>query len=238
MKGSIISALLVAGSYAMPAVLQKRAIFTDEVVVTVWTTTTIYSDPTDLPAAFAEEHSSVVPTPSSLPPSSLPLPPSSSAAPPPSSAPPVVVPSSAPAPVVSVPAPVKAPAVVTPVDTPTPTPTPAPAPASGDAILSGSGQMTFYDVSVGRTSCGGLYSNSDNVVALSHYDMNNGANSNDNSLCGKTISITYNGVTASGTVVDTCAGCDEGNIDLSEDFFPTFAPASAGRVSGVTWRVQ
>jgi len=68
--------------------------------------------------------------------------------------------------------------------------------------------------------------------------MNNGGNSNNNPLCGKTITISYNGVTSTGTVVDTCEGCDAGSIDLSPSLFQKFAPLGSGRVGGVTWSVN
>jgi len=68
--------------------------------------------------------------------------------------------------------------------------------------------------------------------------MNNGGNSNNNPLCGKTITITYNGVTKTAKVVDTCEGCAAGNIDLSPSLFQDFAPLSAGRVGGVSWYVN
>jgi len=75
------------------------------------------------------------------------------------------------------------------------------------------------------------------VVALSHLVMDNGANSNNNPLCNKAITITYNGVTQVAKVVDTCEGCAIGDIDMSPSLFAKFAPASAGRVNGVVWSV-
>jgi hypothetical protein len=33
--------------------------------------------------------------------------------------------------------------------------------------------------------------------------------------CGKTVTVTYNGQTATGIVVDKCMGCDNGSVDLS-----------------------
>jgi len=230
MKASIISALLVAGSYAMPAALQKRATFTDEVVVTVWTTTTVFVDPTASPAAFAERSSSSHHSRSSSSSSS------SSSVPSTSSIAPVAAVVTPPPAVVTPP-----PAVVTPPPAPVYTPTPvaaAPAPATGGGLVSGAGEITFYDLTAGLTSCGQQYSNSDNVVALSYLDMNNGANSNHNSLCGKTITITLGSVTATGTVVDTCMGCASGNIDLSPALFDKFASESAGRVPGAKWVVN
>jgi hypothetical protein len=230
MKAAFISALLVAGSYAMPAALQKRATFTDEVVVTVWTTTTIYADATA--AAFAERSSKSHSTSSSsISSSSAPVPTSTTST---TTIPAVVTP-----PVqVTTPAPVVA-AVTTPPAAPAPAaPTPAAAAPASGGLVSGTGDLTYYDLTAGLTSCGGSYTNTQNVVALSFPDMNNGANSNNNPLCGKTITIHYNGVTATGIVVDSCAGCAQGSIDLSPTLFTTLTGGlGAGRVYGATWTV-
>jgi hypothetical protein len=237
MKASIISALLVAGALAMPAAIQKRAIFTDEVVVTVWTTTTIYTNPTDAPAAFAEHSSSSSSVSSSA---------SSSSAPPPSSAAPTTAAAvTTPKPVAAIvtppPAVVTTPAAAVPapvVPAPAPVvPAPAPAPASG-AVASGTGDLTYYDLTAGTTSCGGNYANTDMVVALAIPDMANGANPNNNPKCNAPITITYNGVTVSATVVDTCGGCAAGSIDLSPTLFTALTGGlGAGRVGGATWTV-
>jgi hypothetical protein len=234
MKASIVSALLFGAAVAAP-VNEKRGVVYDEVVVTEWTTTTVYTEPTG--GAFYElfgEHSrsSAQPTAaasssswsSSYSPSAAPT---SSSAPP---ALPAVVTPSPPAP-----PPVESPAPAAPSPAAPAPATAAPAaPASGGGP-SGTGDITFY--SLGQTSCGGTYSDSDPVVALSWAVMNNGANPNNNPLCGKSISITYNGVTASGIVQDTCQGCNADSIDLSPSLFEKFGSSSAGRISGVTWSV-
>jgi hypothetical protein len=242
MKASVISALLVAGSYAMPAALHKRATFTVDEVVTVWTTTTVFVDPTDAPAAFAELSSSSSVVSSSIFSSK---PSSSSAATSSAAAAPAVVTTPAAAPVVT-PAPVVA-AVTTPAPAPAPVvpapaavvPAPAPVvPAPVSGLVSGTGDLTYYELSAGLTSCGGSYTDSDAVVALSYPDMNNGANPNANPLCGQSITITYNGVTATGKVVDSCQGCAQGSIDLSPTLFNQLVGGpGAGRVSGAHWVV-
>jgi len=113
---------------------------------------------------------------------------------------------------------------------------PAPVvPATGGGP-SGTGEITYY--SLGLVSCGQVYSDSDDVVALATSVMANGGNSNNNPLCGKTINISYGGVTATAKVVGTCEGCAPGNIDLSPSLFQKFAPLGAGRVPGVTWSVN
>ena len=98
------------------------------------------------------------------------------------------------------------------------------------------GDITYYDVSVGIGSCGTIASNSDNVVALSHLDMNNPANPNANPLCGKEITIYYNGATHHARIWDTCPTCGQGSLDLPQPLFDAVAPGGDGRVHGVTWR--
>lgn len=172
-----------------------------------------------------------------------------------SSAPAPVV-SSAVAPYVAPPAPTTtaapvAPAPVSPAPVATTTPVavaPAPsvysapalspsaaAPASGGSTGTHTGDITYYDVSVGTGSCGTTASNTDNVVALSHLDMNNGANPNNNPLCGTMININYNGATHSARVFDTCPTCSEGSLDLTNALFLAVAPEGDGRVTGVSW---
>jgi hypothetical protein len=73
------------------------------------------------------------------------------------------------------------------------------------------------------------------VVALSVSMMGNGANSNNNPKCGKTVLLTYNGVTTPAKVYDTCEGCADQDLDLSPSLFKTVAPSGDGRVHGVTW---
>jgi len=222
MKATFVSALLFGAAMAAPAV-EKRGVVVEEVVVTEWTTTTVYADavPTKSAAAFFEfpaSWSSIVKSSSA-----------SSAAPAPTSQ--AAVPSTPPAAPPAAPTTTAAPAAAPPAAAPA-----APAAPAAGGGPSGTGDITFY--SLGLTSCGQTYSDSDAVVALSHLVMNNGGNSNNNPLCGKTITITYNGITKTGKVVDTCEGCAAGNIDLSPSLFQAFAPESAGRVPGVSWYVS
>ncbi len=81
-------------------------------------------------------------------------------------------------------------------------------------ILAYSGDMTYYDPSVGLTSCGTLHGPNELIVALSTGMMNNGGNPNSNPKCGKTIGI-WNPQTKQqhyATVVDTCYGCQVSKI--------------------------
>ncbi|KAK1074520.1 hypothetical protein LTR74_001116 [Friedmanniomyces endolithicus] len=95
------------------------------------------------------------------------------------------------------------------------------------------GDITHYDV--GEGSCGWTNSDSEAVVAIPHGMMNNGANPNNNPLCGQMITISYAGATTQAKIVDTCGGCDGAAIDLSPTLFTTVAPSGDGRVHGVEW---
>jgi len=97
------------------------------------------------------------------------------------------------------------------------------------------GDMTYYDVSVGLGSCGWQGSNSQDLVALAADVMDNGANPNDNPKCNMTINIYYNGETHSAIVCDTCPTCSGGSIDVTQELFMKVAPNGNGRVHGVSW---
>jgi hypothetical protein len=56
--------------------------------------------------------------------------------------------------------------------------------------------------------------------------------------CGKTVTISYGGVTKTGTVVDKCMGCDDTSVDLSRAFFEVFDSLSAGRLTDATWYIN
>ena len=67
--------------------------------------------------------------------------------------------------------------------------------------------------------------------------MKNGPNPNNNPVCGSTINI-YNpntGTTHTATIVDTCEGCAEYDIDVSPSLFSAVAPNGNGRVHGIDW---
>ncbi|KAF1990999.1 hypothetical protein K402DRAFT_312273, partial [Aulographum hederae CBS 113979] len=96
-----------------------------------------------------------------------------------------------------------------------------------------SGDITHYDVGMG--SCGWTSTANEAVVAIPHGMMNNGANPNNNPLCGKSITISYQGKEHTAKIVDTCGGCDGQAIDLSNSLFTAVAPSGDGRVHGVNW---
>jgi hypothetical protein len=97
------------------------------------------------------------------------------------------------------------------------------------------GDITFYDTATTSTnpsSCGNTNDGTtENVLALPHGIMKDGD-------CGKTVTITYNGQTATGTIVDKCMGCDNSSIDLSRHLFGELASMDAGRVTGVKWFIN
>ncbi|KAI1325141.1 RlpA-like double-psi beta-barrel-protein domain-containing protein-containing protein [Xylariaceae sp. FL0255] len=88
-----------------------------------------------------------------------------------------------------------------------------------------SGDLTYYTPGLG--SCGVTNSDSDHVVALSSADY-------DASYCGKTITITKGGKTATASVEDKCPGCASGSIDVSSTVFEQIADLSVGRTT-VDW---
>jgi hypothetical protein len=112
-------------------------------------------------------------------------------------------------------------------------------PSSGSTSGGGgtnSGDLTYYDVSVGKTSCGGNYFNNQAVAALHPSQMPNVGNPNDSPSCGKFINLYANGIgPVPVQVVDTCGGCaGQDDVDVTNYIFTMFAPESAGRVS-VSW---
>lgn len=57
--------------------------------------------------------------------------------------------------------------------------------------------------------------------------------------CGKSVTIIYNGVTKTGTVVDKCVGCDNNSIDVSRALFVALAGSlDPGRLFGVEWFIN
>lgn len=93
--------------------------------------------------------------------------------------------------------------------------------------------MTYYDVGLG--SCGWTSTPNEDIVAVPHQMMSNGANPNNNPNCGKMVTIHYGGKTKKAKVVDTCGGCSPGDLDMSTGLFKFFAPMSEGRVGGMKW---
>lgn len=62
--------------------------------------------------------------------------------------------------------------------------------------------------------------NSDWIVAQNTPQFGNGYPSPN---CGKSITISYNAITAVATIADACPSCDYGSLDLSRGLFDHFA---------------
>jgi hypothetical protein len=97
------------------------------------------------------------------------------------------------------------------------------------------GEFTYYDI--GQGACGEDDSGKDdsiNIVALSHLLM--GPSSNDNPMCGKTISIKANGKTVQATVKDKCMGCAMNDIDVSRKVYnEIWGSLDSGRTEVEWW---
>jgi expansin (peptidoglycan-binding protein) len=97
-----------------------------------------------------------------------------------------------------------------------------------------SGDATYYNPSAGTNSCGTQASDSDLMVALNTAQMANGANPNANPNCGRQISVTGPKGSVTVTVLDTCPGCSNNDLDLSPAAFDKIADQAQGRVP-ITW---
>ncbi|CEP18843.1 hypothetical protein [Parasitella parasitica] len=95
-----------------------------------------------------------------------------------------------------------------------------------------SGDATYYNTGLG--SCGWESAESELIVALNIGQMENGANSNNNPNCGRSITATGPKGSVTVKVVDTCPGCANGDLDLSPAAFEKIADLSAGRVP-ISW---
>ncbi|KAI1270354.1 RlpA-like double-psi beta-barrel-protein domain-containing protein-containing protein [Xylariaceae sp. FL1019] len=100
----------------------------------------------------------------------------------------------------------------------------APTFTSSIANRSYTGDITYYEPGLG--ACGWTNSDSEDVVALSTADYDGN--------CGKSITITKDGKTASAKVVDKCPSCASGSIDVSSTVFAQLADLSVGRTT-VSW---
>lgn len=103
--------------------------------------------------------------------------------------------------------------------------------SSSTDTASKSGDMTYYAPGLG--SCGTTSTESDPVVALAPEQYTAGGDG----ICGKTITINYNGKTATAKVLDKCMGCSADSIDVSPSVFSQLANQAQGRVQ-VTWSFQ
>ncbi|GFF37636.1 allergen Asp f 7 [Aspergillus udagawae] len=260
---ALASALLAAISSAAPVDLNKREndVVWTTVTTVVWTTvdvtTTIYPTPqaptlTPTPPVV-ESTSTPTPSPEQPKPIEASTQPETSQA----QAAPVAVPTpvaaaaAAPAPEEPAPQPPAPAAPSTSTTSQAPQST-APATSSGNSgstdkapssgytgsCSKGSpcvGELTYYDTATSASapsSCGLTNDGfSENVVALPVGMMTDAD-------CGKTVTITYNGITKTGTVVDKCMGCKPTDVDLSRHFFGELADMGAGRIQGASWYIN
>ncbi|KAK4063876.1 hypothetical protein Trihar35433_8584 [Trichoderma harzianum] len=87
------------------------------------------------------------------------------------------------------------------------------------------GDITFYNTGLG--ACGSVNNDQELVAAVS------AALFDSQSVCGRSISVNFNGATVNVQVVDRCAGCAFGDIDLSPSAFSALTGSlDAGRVQG------
>jgi len=109
----------------------------------------------------------------------------------------------------------------------------APARSNRDTSLtkrqSYSGRATFYDVGLG--ACGGYNVGTDYIVALNTAQYGGGYPGPN---CGRSITISANGVTVQATIQDQCPSCDYGSLDLSRSLFQRFASEDKG-VFQMSW---
>ncbi len=100
------------------------------------------------------------------------------------------------------------------------TATASPITAGSNNLTPARAAFTYYTPNLG--ACGSINTEAELVVALSYVDFDpytpNG-NANNNSLCGKKLRASYNGKSVDVAVVDRCAGCASGSLDLSTAAF-------------------
>ncbi|RYO77553.1 hypothetical protein DL764_010209 [Monosporascus ibericus] len=106
---------------------------------------------------------------------------------------------------------------------------------SASTAVAFTGDMTHFTPGLG--ACGRFNTEADPVVALSPAQYGNDPNPNNAAVCGRWITIHGNGRTTAAQVVDKCADCPSGSIDVSPVIFDDIAPTSVGRVQ-VTWEFQ
>lgn len=96
------------------------------------------------------------------------------------------------------------------------------------------GDMTYHNFAGGVGACGHAIQDGDYTVAVNEGYFAAGGNPNTDPICGKTITITRNGKTATAQVWDKCGGCSKGSIDATQALFQEFAGLGTGRIQ-VHW---
>lgn len=100
------------------------------------------------------------------------------------------------------------------------------------------GQGTYYATGLG--ACGITNTDTDFICAVSEllfdtYPGYTGGNPNNNPVCGKKITATYEGKSVTVTVTDRCTGCAQTSLDFSPSAFQQLSDLSVGRLFGMTW---
>jgi len=252
-----LSALLTSLVAAVPTLNRKHGhahlhkkrelvVETHLVVETVYSTTTIWVDPTPSVAAvttsvgglFYEHHSSHISVPDYTPPVVVPSSSSVYVAPPAPSSSSVYVAPPAPTSVYTPPpapstssvyvAPAPSSVYVAPSSAAAPAPSPTAAYNGGaNGKTTYTGDITYYNPAGGYGACGTNIADSDHVVAIAHDTWDSkGTMSNGNPWCGQAIKILNKktGISYDATIGDKCMGtveapCTGGNIDLPQGFF-------------------
>lgn len=244
---ALAGALYSVLGFAAP--MQKRAVVWETVTDVVWTTidvtTTLYPQQLDAATATVVPVTTTAPAVAAVTTQAAQQPPAQQKAEPETTS------SSSTSTVAPAPAPTEqttqAPAPAVTSAAPSSTSEAPAAPSSSDSTQSSgydgscdesspcTGQMTYYDTATTSTnpsSCGTTNDGeTEFVLALPHGIMTDGD-------CGKSVTIEYNGVTQTGTVVDKCMGCDDSSVDLSRALFGAFASLGEGRLSGAKWYIN
>ncbi|KAK8092410.1 uncharacterized protein PG998_014895 [Apiospora kogelbergensis] len=97
-----------------------------------------------------------------------------------------------------------------------------------------SGDMTYNPFNGGLGACGKPINNGDATVAVAPKFFT-ASNPKNDPVCGKTVTIHYNGKTATAQVWDRCQGCGDNDLDATPTLFTNLVGSTdPGRVS-ITW---
>jgi len=94
-------------------------------------------------------------------------------------------------------------------------------------VLAFDGDITYYTPGLG--SCGQTNTEADMIVALSPSQFTTNSD-----ICGRNITISMNGKTATAMVVDKCPGCSDNSIDVSPAVFTELTSLDTGRAK-ISW---
>ena len=90
-------------------------------------------------------------------------------------------------------------------------------------------KWSFYDAQTGNEgACGGHISNGEFAVAMNAAQFNQGD-------CGKTITLTWGGVSVQAVIRDMCPGCPPGGLDLTPALWNQFADPGKGIIWDGSW---